>query len=219
MYYDPVRSAYIDAEDGSVVLHEPQAHSALSMPSLRSASDSVKSFTSKGRSRSKNQSADLEVDIEMIQVMDLDANAVRSQLLELARIEKNNKKEKNVFSPTIALPPSSEASVSDGTASEITDHASKNRESTSSVNDDWIFARALQAMEFEISNEMIMVEGYEEGGDFNEKEYQASRSCKSQLWTLSAFICVIQVHRRTWLFTLSVLFLASEVVSVVNFFL
>lgn len=55
--------------------------------------------------------------------------------------------------------------------------------------DDWSLARSLQALEFEISNEMI--EGYE--GDFNEKEYHASRSCKRQLLTISAFICLVQV--------------------------
>lgn len=55
--------------------------------------------------------------------------------------------------------------------------------------EDWNMARTLQLMEFEISNEMI--NGYE--GDFNEKEYRASRSCRRQLLTLSFLICVVQV--------------------------
>eukprot|EP01034_Spumella_vulgaris_P033822 gene33822-41725_t len=44
-------------------------------------------------------------------------------------------------------------------------------------------------LEFEISNEMI--DGYD--GDFNEKEYRASRSCRRQLLTISFLIVVVQV--------------------------
>ena len=58
--------------------------------------------------------------------------------------------------------------------------------------DDWNLANTLQALEFEISNEMI--EGHhEEEGDFNEKEYRASKSCRRQLLTMSAFICLVQI--------------------------
>lgn len=57
-------------------------------------------------------------------------------------------------------------------------------------SDDWNFARTLQMLEFEISNEMV--NGYE--GDFNDKEYRASRSCSRQLLTVSFFICLIQVR-------------------------
>eukprot|EP01035_Chromulina_nebulosa_P009149 gene9149-12356_t len=205
MYYDPVRSAYIDAEDGSVVLHEavPELSSTFSSPAVRSTSSQNSTSGRSGKLKSKSNSPELEVDIEMIQVMDLDANAVRSQLLELSRLEKLNNshnKEKNSYSmPTIAMAPNALFDGSDGTSVEslTTDPVQRGGRSNaaSSENDDWIFARALQAMEFEISNEMIMEEGYEEGedGDFNQKEYQASRSCKTQLLTLSAFLCVLQI--------------------------
>ena len=200
MYYDPIRSAYIDAEDGSVVLHDaaPELCSTFSSPVRSTSSQSSRS----GNVKSKGDSPEIELDIEMIQVMDLDANAVRSQLLELSRLEKLNSnsqsKEKNNYSmPTIAMAPSAVIDGSDGTSVESvpTDRVQRGGGSSTTENDDWIFARALQAMEFEISNEMIMEEGYEEGegGDFNQKEYRASRSCKSQLMTLSAFLCVLQV--------------------------
>jgi hypothetical protein len=52
--------------------------------------------------------------------------------------------------------------------------------------DDWTMARTLQAMEFEIMRP-------QEEGDFNEKEYRASRSCRRQLATLSCFIVVVQI--------------------------
>jgi hypothetical protein len=143
------------------------------------------------------------MDMEVVNAVDLDANAVRSQLLELARLEKlNNNKHANssLLTPTIAIAPSTIlANESVTTSSELSRAEQVNNELNhrssmgNNENDDWIFARALQAMEFEISNEMIMVEGYEEGGDFNEKEYRASRSCRSQLLTLSAFICLVQI--------------------------
>ena len=207
MYYDPIRSAYIDAEDGSVVLHEaaPELSSTFSSPVMRSTSSHNSASGRSGKVKSKSNSPELEVDIEMIQVMDLDANAVRSQLLELSRLEKLNSnshnKEKNNYSmPTIAMAPNALFDGSDGTSSEslTTDRVQRDGRSNaaSSENEDWIFARALQAMEFEISNEMMMEDGYEEGeeGDFNQKEYQASRSCKTQLLTLSAFLCLLQVR-------------------------
>mmetsp|Transcript_5243 Transcript_5243/g.8493 ORF Transcript_5243/g.8493 Transcript_5243/m.8493 type:complete len:441 (+) Transcript_5243:39-1361(+) len=59
--------------------------------------------------------------------------------------------------------------------------------------DDWSFARTLQAMEFEISNEMMQGAQDREEGDFNEKEYRASRSCRRQLMTLSAFVVLVQI--------------------------
>lgn len=58
------------------------------------------------------------------------------------------------------------------------------------TNDDWSIAKALQAMEFEISNEVIQQEV--DNGDFDEKEYRAS-ACKRQLLTLSTIIVIAQV--------------------------
>eukprot|EP00599_Poterioochromonas_sp_BG-1_P014947 CAMPEP_0173161232 /NCGR_PEP_ID=MMETSP1105-20130129/18466_1 /TAXON_ID=2985 /ORGANISM="Ochromonas sp., Strain BG-1" /LENGTH=260 /DNA_ID=CAMNT_0014080585 /DNA_START=191 /DNA_END=970 /DNA_ORIENTATION=- len=53
--------------------------------------------------------------------------------------------------------------------------------------DDWTLARALQALEFEIPQETNPYE------DFNNKEYNASKSCRRQLLTISFFICVVQI--------------------------
>lgn len=62
---------------------------------------------------------------------------------------------------------------------------------------DWIMARAMQALEFEISNEMInglnRTATTEEQGDFLDKELRASKSCRRQILTLSTFICVVQI--------------------------
>jgi hypothetical protein len=67
------------------------------------------------------------------------------------------------------------------------------------TTDDSILARALQAMEFEISSETLErreareVERRElEGGDFRQKELSAS-GCKGQILTLSTFICLLQI--------------------------
>jgi membrane associated rhomboid family serine protease len=65
--------------------------------------------------------------------------------------------------------------------------------------DDWNFARTLQALEFEIGNDEMMMQedGYDENGepitDFERKEYHASRSCRRQLLTISFFICMVQI--------------------------
>mmetsp|Transcript_17383 Transcript_17383/g.23904 ORF Transcript_17383/g.23904 Transcript_17383/m.23904 type:complete len:443 (-) Transcript_17383:753-2081(-) len=206
MFYDPIRNAYIDAEDGTVVLqetasHRPQ-HSAFRSLSSGSNGSTRLPGQKSGKYQIPDKSRDVEIDLEMVNVMDLDPSAVRSQLLELNRLEKLNKskseRDHSINMPTIAMAPRSSSvneSISTSSDSNHTDPAFKevSEHIPTNENEDWIFARALQAMEFEISNEMMMVEGYEEGGDFNEKEYRASRSCKSQLMTISAFICVIQI--------------------------
>ena len=61
---------------------------------------------------------------------------------------------------------------------------------TEDANNDWNFARTLQMLEFEITNEGIDNDEYE---DFNGKEYRASRSCRRQLATISFLICVVQI--------------------------
>lgn len=60
--------------------------------------------------------------------------------------------------------------------------------------DDWTLARTLQSLEFEFTNEEIAAQAIE--GDFNAKEYKASRSCRRQLMTFSFVICLIQVLLR-----------------------
>jgi membrane associated rhomboid family serine protease len=67
------------------------------------------------------------------------------------------------------------------------------------TTDDSILARALQAIEFEISSETLErreareVERRElESGDFSQKELSAS-GCKGQVLTLSTFICLLQI--------------------------
>ena len=59
------------------------------------------------------------------------------------------------------------------------------------MQDDWSLARALQAMEFEMAEDMMRLEQTDEG-DFTHKEYRAS-SCKSQMLSVSTLIVVIQV--------------------------
>ena len=56
--------------------------------------------------------------------------------------------------------------------------------------DDLSLARTLQAMEFEIDEEMRRLEAFND--DFNNKEYSAS-SCRRQMLTLSTFIVFVQV--------------------------
>ena len=56
--------------------------------------------------------------------------------------------------------------------------------------DDSTLARAMQAMEFEIAEEMDREDRFNE--DFNSKEYRAS-SCKRQMRTLSFFIVLVQI--------------------------
>lgn len=57
--------------------------------------------------------------------------------------------------------------------------------------DDWTVARALQAMEFEISADQLQRDARDE--DFNNKELRSS-SCKRQFLTVSFAICIAQVQ-------------------------
>lgn len=58
---------------------------------------------------------------------------------------------------------------------------------------DWLFARSLQSIEFEMADEVLEArEGMRIGRDFNGKEYRAS-SCRRQFLTLSTLICLVQI--------------------------
>jgi hypothetical protein len=52
-------------------------------------------------------------------------------------------------------------------------------------------ARAMQAMEFEMANELLETRRREDG-DFTHKEYAAS-GCRAQVFTASTLLCLIQV--------------------------
>jgi hypothetical protein len=53
-------------------------------------------------------------------------------------------------------------------------------------------ARAMQAMEFEMANELLVTRQREDG-DFTQKEYAAS-GWKAQMFTVSTLLCIIQVR-------------------------
>jgi hypothetical protein len=60
---------------------------------------------------------------------------------------------------------------------------------TAGSNDDWFLARTLQAMEFEMVQDIYRDQ---DDGDFSEKEYKAS-SCRKQMLTVSTAICMVQI--------------------------
>lgn len=70
---------------------------------------------------------------------------------------------------------------------DIVEPTSNERNANPNGWDDWTLARALQALEFEIPEETNAFE------DFHNKEYNASKSCRRQLLTISFFICLVQV--------------------------
>jgi membrane associated rhomboid family serine protease len=59
-------------------------------------------------------------------------------------------------------------------------------ESNNQHDNDWMFAKTLQAFEFENANDFI------NSREFNQKEYRAS-SCRRQIFTVSTMICFIQI--------------------------
>ena len=180
MYFDPIRNAYIDMEDGSVVLQETQqnnigdanSHSYTSIPASNKSN----------LESQKNESAidDNDLDIQMM----IDPAIIASQKMELERIERSNRNKKGSEKELYQIHPVSNNEFSDYNPIVVDPPTQEN-----SHQSDWLFARALQAMEFEISNEQIG----NEHADFDAKEYSASRSCKRQMLTLSTFICIIQI--------------------------
>ena len=59
-------------------------------------------------------------------------------------------------------------------------------QSNNQHDNDWMFAKTLQAFEFENANDFI------NSREFNQKEYRAS-SCRRQMFTVSTLICFIQI--------------------------
>lgn len=71
-----------------------------------------------------------------------------------------------------------------------TSEVARNGQIPEGEGEDWSFARTLQAMEFEMFNEVY--EARVLGREFNEKEYRAS-STRRQLLTVSTFILLVQI--------------------------
>lgn len=64
------------------------------------------------------------------------------------------------------------------------------------AREDWNLARSLQMFEFELMDDQTgdaINDDPAAVGDFHQKEYRASRSCRRQLLTASFFICMLQV--------------------------
>ena len=160
-------------EDGSVVLQEE------SREFLASRQTSFE--TTQKSDKIENSIDDNDLDLQMM----VDPAIINSQKMELERIERLRSQklisEKEIYQ---IHPTGNDFSDYNPIVADPLPAARPNAHS-----DDWLFARALQAMEFEITNEMI--EG--RNGDFDAKEYSASRSCKRQMLTLSTFICVVQI--------------------------
>eukprot|EP01032_Pedospumella_encystans_P021264 gene21264-24131_t len=166
MYYDQVRNAYIDAESGEVVLQE---EGGIELSDIYySENDRI-----------------------------TETRAERAPVIPMATIARPS----NLYSPLSkkrGIAPSPEENHAN-LEQELYDlHASGvDTVDATAVNvhhgmwDDWSMARALQALEFEIPNEML--EEDDEDADFRAKEVYASKSCKRQMLTLSTFIVVVQI--------------------------
>lgn len=138
MYYDPLRNAYVDPSDGSIIPTEDGDDIPYAVYSFPEEFHELEHISTKQDSSRSPQNGAISLEEELFSLHVSDNLAAR------------NEQDSN----------------------------------------DWTFARSLQALEFEISNDML--NGIEDG-DFNEKEYYAFKSCRRQLLTISFFICVGQV--------------------------
>lgn len=162
MYFDQARNAYIDKETGEVIFQET------------SGSETTANITIDG--------------VDGVGFDTLYELSAQQHLKSVFEIESGGQSDSN----RLVGREGDYVSVNEDEIAQqraILNLYSTTDENGEQRSDDWNFARTLQMLEFEISNEMV--EGY--GGDFNEKEYRASRSCRRQLMTVSFFICLIQV--------------------------
>lgn len=181
MYFDPKRNAYIDKETGEVIFREEE-EDHVEIPTLTPEMSST-----------------------------LRAQSIRNVPSQTIAI-------RSPASPTIASsgsrdftsgyrsisPPSHSQSVDmeqelfelyrQGSL-DIADENPQQLESEE-ARDDWNLARSLQMFEFELMEDQtgdIINDDPAAVGDFHQKEYRASRSCRRQLLTASFFICMLQV--------------------------
>lgn len=222
MYFDPSRNAYIDEETGEVVFHENEASTAQSSAPARTRGGLFSSFTTPTRSRMHTQYTPTSQDIEMASYQDVIHENDKDELVitkldeferlfELAAEERqqststhkkkkeHHQKEDNVNALEQQLynlhVTNSYDEVLRSPANTVNEsHTDLEGITIPPENDehinDWNFARTLQMLEFEITNEGIENDEY---GDFNGKEYRASRSCRRQLATISFVICIVQI--------------------------
>jgi hypothetical protein len=161
MFYDPIRNAYADAEDGTVVLKEETLNSQ--------------------QKTHFEETLHFEILAEVL--MEVRAHSQLKELQGLERLNNSIKQEKDhcINIPTIALAlRSSSSSISSDSNHTDPPYKGASKRIPTNEKEDWIFARALPAMRFH-------------RGDFIDKEYRASRSCRAQLLTISALICLLQV--------------------------
>lgn len=202
MYFDPKRNAYIDTESGAVVLQEEDGYELTEIYHT----ENITPRTEPSTSRTERGSG---------------LTATIARPASSSSYYTPLSKQRNLVAPS---PEESVASLeqqlydihvsgADAVEPTVTGPADH------SLWDDWTMARTLQALEFEIPNEMF--EGGEcltaharafafnlchlkqcyslwnilaEEGDFNRKEYHASRSCRRQMLTISSFIVLVQVQ-------------------------
>jgi len=178
MHFDPIRNAYIDSDTGTVVLQEtdPQLNlstfQALSSTSSPSSASRLPYVASRGTiaAPAGGTSPGTSSGYSSVPVMPL----AKDNILSLDQIYYSQ-------GVDMELQHALQMSAAQTTQSSTGYH----------FFDDWTLARTLQSLEFEFTNEEIAAEAIE--GDFNAKEYKASRSCRRQLVTFSFVICLMQV--------------------------
>lgn len=170
MHYDPDRRAYIDSDTGAIVLQEELSanqYAPLVSPTFDSSNPMAR--IDNRPSSPANVSA---FDIEMIQAVE--ASTVNTSGNNAQSFLRRVRAAFSPLSQYAAPSPRSDVPIE---APEV--------EGQPGQSDDWTLARALQSLEFEITEDPY--------GNFAETEYRASRSCKRQLMTLSFAICMVQI--------------------------
>lgn len=190
MFYDPERQAYVDSDTGAIVLVEDRTQSwqqeqeefsvaqYAAVPATSFESPNPMAPEVDGRSNvetERNNPASFEVE---------SANATLSPTPWVQC--------QQFLAPLHQYIPKAFTSVSDPPDEEpdvvALREATFSDSSTAPIlppSDDWSLARALQALEFEVPEDPY--------GNFADREYRASRSCRRQLMTISALICLVQV--------------------------
>lgn len=191
MFFDESRNAYVDSETGAIIPLE--------------AGDEVPTVTDRQSAPPKPPQR-MYFDLQQNAFVDPESGAV-IPIEEGDQLPKESEQEAQ--DRALAMQLSSGAStlpsgwngnytpVSQTRLGATTTHQSNGAESVGNTAgswglDDWSLARALQAMEFEISNEQANGHVHAEG-DFNEREIRAS-NFKRQMLTISTALVVIQVN-------------------------
>jgi hypothetical protein len=208
MYFDADRNAYVDSESGNIVFQEGEAalsHEGIAVAYVEEARPTLDAF-SQDVARTKNTD-DFSPTIARPGI----AGSRDGSYSRLASPDPSPVKGKRTHigadgqhtigaSSHIGMSHGStdaDMSIEDQLVRMHMEGALELPESGDSANpgywQDWSMASAMQAMEFDMMEEEQRPEEGPEEGDFNEKEYRASRSCRRQLVTVSAFLVVVQI--------------------------